>query len=163
MYGTNGSLPSPTCRGEIIVSSPSLATIDLNQDDPVNMIELDDSSENCTADDAAMELTPYPYLPTSEELADYYQLERSLGEDWSLRLACELSSDAISMDDSDHEEFECESDDSVTFFDDSNHHINKKLTVTLPEDIEVRSYTRKETFFDEAVTPIECCDIYESL
>jgi hypothetical protein len=165
MNVTNKSISSSTSlssHGEMIVHSTSLMTIDLSSDERVNMIEADDCSETCTTNDAAMELTPYPYSPTSEELADYYQLEQSLGEDWTLRLACELSYSAVSIDESDNDDFECVNDDSVTFFDDQHHHDTEHLTGTLPEDIEVRAYTRKEAFIDRTFTPIESFDKLES-
>jgi hypothetical protein len=160
---SNGSLSSSkslSSNEEMIAHSTSLATIDVSADERVNMIEADDISENCTRSASAMELTPYPYTPTSEELTDYYQLEQSLGEDWSYRLACELSCDAVSMDDDD--DWKCSNDDSVTFFDDSDHHDSANLTATLPEDIEVRAYTRRETCFDDNVTPFEPFANYES-
>ena len=165
MNVTKKSLLSSTSLSsheEMIDHSTSLATIDVSADDKVNMIEADDGSENCTTGDVtAMELTPYPYTPTSEELADYYQLEQSLGEDWSFRLACELSCDAVSMDDDDDCDFG--NDDSVTFFDDSHDRDEESMTVSLPEDIEVLTYARRETFFDESVAPIESFAKYDSI
>ena len=151
MNSTNAPFTSSTSLSS---HSASLATIDVSAEDKVNMIEVDDQSESCsTTSDCTMELTPYPYAPTSEEMADYYQLEQSLGEDWSFRLACELSCDTNSMDDED--------DDSVTFFDDSHQHDGEKMSPQLPEDIEVRTYTRRENCIEDAVNPVESFSRYE--
>ena len=153
---TDVSLSSSTLlSGEVIVvPSTSLAMTDVSPDDRVNMIEADDNSENCTTGDAAIELTPYPYSPTSEEVADYYQLEQSLGEDWSFRLACELSCDSVLMDDDD-DDFQSLNDDSVMFIDDRLYHDKENISAALPEDIEVRAYMRRETFFDETITSVD--------
>ena len=139
----NSSLPSSTSlsfREEMTVHSSSIATIDVSVEDRVNMIDLDDNSENCTVADSMMEeLTPYPYTPTSEEIADYYQLEQSLGENWSFRLACELSYETVSMDEDDDDDYKRANDDSVTFFDDSHQWYEENISAPLPEDIEVRT------------------------
>lgn len=164
MNTTNASLSSstsPSYHETMIIHTTSLATIDVSAEDNVNMIESDENTENCTTGTAAMELTPYPYTPTSEELADFYQLEQSLGEDWSFRLACELSCAAVSMDDDDDDCAYSRHDDSVTFFDE-HQHFEENLTSALPEDIEVRTYVRRENLFDDTVTPIESFSKYES-
>jgi hypothetical protein len=51
-----------------------------------------------------MELTPYPYATTSEEIEDWRQLEASLGEAWSLQVADEISCAEMSIDSDDEEE-----------------------------------------------------------
>lgn len=148
---SNAALSSyESLSSHIIINSSSLMTIDVSEEDKVNMI-LDDHSEHCTPSDSAMELTPYPYMPTPEELADYYQLEQSLGEDWSYRLACELSFDVVSMDDDDDDDA-----DSVTFLNDYHPHTEAKLPFSLLEDIEVRTHTRRDYFdADDLVTPVK--------
>jgi hypothetical protein len=84
------------------------------------------------------QIIPYPYTPTTEELTDYYQLELSLGEDWSFRLACELSSEAMSTDYSD----QSSDNDSVSFSDENMTKSDDLPTSPLLlEDIEVCAYT----------------------
>jgi hypothetical protein len=93
-----------------------------------NVIEADYQSDHSNT-----ELTPYPYATTSEEIKDYYQLEMSLGEDWSFRLARELSSCEMSIDG------DCAGsldDDSFTPF-----FAVDEETSLLPEDIEIYSFT----------------------
>lgn len=148
------SYESVSSHDDIIINSASLMTIDVSAEDKVNMIS-DDHSEHCNPFDSVMELTPYPYMPTPEELADYYQLEQSLGEDWSYRLACELSFDVVSMDDDDDSNNNDDDADSVTFL---NHpHTEATTFVSFPEDVEVRTYTRRDNYFefDDLVTPIK--------
>jgi len=63
--------------------------------------------------------TPYPaHTTTNEEIQEWNDLELSLGENWSLRLADELSSDEMSLDGS--MEFDEEYDDEASFADDSD-------------------------------------------
>jgi hypothetical protein len=160
MSNTIAAVPSFTSlssRGEMIVHSASLAKIDVSAEDRVNMIEVDDNCENCSISESVMELTPYPYTPTSEEMADYYQLEQSLGENWSFRLACELSFETVSMDEDD----DYMNDDSVTFFDDSHQQYEETMSSPLPEDIEVRTYTRRDNCGDDTVSPVESFSRYE--
>jgi hypothetical protein len=46
-----------------------------------------------------VDLTPYPYEPTNEEMEDWdHLLKDSFGENWSLHLAAELSSCEMSID-----------------------------------------------------------------
>lgn len=46
-----------------------------------------------------VDLTPYPYDPTNEELEDWdHLLKDSFGDNWSLHLAAELSSCEMSID-----------------------------------------------------------------
>lgn len=68
-------------------------------------------------------LTPYPaHATTSEEIQEWMELEQSLGENWSLRLAGELSPSEMSLnstesdDDEDGEMF----DSSYVFDDDES-------------------------------------------
>lgn len=42
------------------------------------------------SDDDSMDLAPYPFTTTYQELDDYHQLEHSLGPDWSSEVACSL-------------------------------------------------------------------------
>lgn len=69
-------------------------------------------------------LTPYPaYATTSEEIQGWKELERSLGENWSLQLAGELSPCEMSLDgtvESDEVEEEEEVPDSSYVFDDES-------------------------------------------
>ena len=84
-HSTNNSMDS-----YIQQSSPPMCQI---VNDEINVIE-SSSEQSCSNNDhhQSMELTPYPYTQTSQEINDYYQLEQSMGEDWSFQLACELSS-----------------------------------------------------------------------
>ena len=67
--------------------------------------ENDDDADACSLD---MDfLTPYPaYTKTSEEIQEFKELELSLGENWSLHLAGELSSCDMSVDETIETEFE---------------------------------------------------------
>lgn len=57
----------------------------------------DDDNDDCSLDTDV--LTPYPaYTKTSEEIRERNELELSLGENWSLQLAGELSSCDMSVD-----------------------------------------------------------------
>jgi hypothetical protein len=104
MSATNDSVAISHIPGDgITVPSTALGTHTVNTEGKVNLIESDDKSQHFITSNVEMELIPYPYVPSSEEMSDYYQLEQSLGEDWSLRLACELSLDEISIDDNDGE------------------------------------------------------------
>jgi hypothetical protein len=143
-------------------AAASPGTTDAETNDDVNMIELDDNSENCAVNvsDTALELTPYPYTPTSEEMMDYYQLEESLGEDWSFRVACGLTASAVSMDEDDDDFDTGSMNDSVSFFEDAIPS-NEKLSLSLPEDIEIRTYTRTSNFHDVAELSSETFSKYE--
>lgn len=104
--------PKESCAVASRDMSPSVQ-ISANVFHPISTEEIDSKESNegtyisfpssCfsshTADtEVEMEFTPYPYTTTIEELKDWQQLEFSFGEDWSLRLACELSSSEDSID-----------------------------------------------------------------
>jgi hypothetical protein len=115
------------------------------QEDEFNRIEVDSSDESSSA----MELTPYPYFPTSEEIKDFHHLELFLGEDWSFRLACELSSGEMTVDGDD-----CGSAcDSVSSYGDDSCELDSLLL--LPEDIEICSHNHRGNFFDNVDIPVE--------
>jgi len=83
-------------------------------------------------------LTPYPaYTTTSEEIQGWKDLEQSLGGNWSLRLAgqlspCEMSLDgAINSDDD-------EDDDTVFAYDDEQFEKSTAPYFQVPEDEETR-------------------------
>jgi hypothetical protein len=149
------TMNSPTVSESSISSQSSIDSIILHRNTPstmedsgqerLNMIEPDSNVEGVST----MELTPYPYNPTSEEIKDFHHLEVSLGEDWSYRLACELSSADMSLD-GDGESL----DDSVSFYD--NNIGDSEGSQLLPEDIEICTYPQRDTFFDN----IESYDVY---
>jgi hypothetical protein len=132
MSVANDSLTSHSSFDGICVQSSSLATIDVSKEDKVNLIESDDNSQPFATTDYEMEMTPYPYVPSSEEMIDYYHLEESLGEDWSLRLACELSLNEMSMDDGES------TDESLSF---AGNDGDDKVSPRRPEDIEFSTST----------------------
>ena len=119
---------------EICTGAPQ--TLECHEEAQINRIEMD-----CHDDSQSVEeLIPYPYIQSSQELQDYHHLELSLGEDWSFRLAGELSCDDISID--------C---DSIAY--DSSFHSNDCCDFDL-EDMEVCAYNRG-SFFDNIEIPGE--------
>ena len=86
-------------------------------------------------------LTPYPaYATTNEEILGWKELERSLGEDWSLRLAGELSPCDMSLDgtvESDEEE-EDEVPDLSYVFDDERFSESSESCFQLEENEETK-------------------------
>jgi hypothetical protein len=93
--GQTSSLPSSSDSFHPI--SPERSDFQDNTDVSGSTSDLDFCFDKADVD-VEMELTPYPYTTTSEEIKDWHQLELSFGEDWSLRLACELSSSEMSID-----------------------------------------------------------------
>jgi hypothetical protein len=125
---------------DAVTSKASTAEMCTNAPRQINRIEMDSSDESTST----VELTPYPYIPTSQELKDFRHLELSLGEDWSFRLACELSASDFTIDD------DCDSAcDSVSFY--GNDSCDFESASLLSEDMEVCAYNHPGNFFFENV------------
>jgi len=97
--------------------------------------------EHEAMDDMNMEIyTPYPaHTTTNEEIQEWNDLELSLGENWSLRLADDLSSVEMSLDGC--MEFDEEYDDEASLFaDDSDQAPSTPVesSFQLLEDAEIR-------------------------
>jgi hypothetical protein len=124
-------------------------TAECQEEMEINQIEMDSSDERSST----VELTPYPYIPTSEEIKDFHHLELSLGEDWSFRLACELSAGEMTFDGDD-----CDSAcDSVSFY--GNDSCEFDSSSLLPEDIEICTFNHRGNFFDDIDIPGEAISL----
>jgi len=117
-----------------------MCTSEIPKDDHTTVTCSSSVDEQNDVDDMNMEIyTPYPaHTTTNEEIQEWNDLELSLGENWSLRLADELSCDEMSLDGN----MECdeEGDDAASFVDDSDQATSTlaESSYQLLEDDEIR-------------------------
>ena len=149
------SSTTPTAAPSSLVLSPSsyqpcgvIRTRHQNEDQRqvacASLFDGDDAhGDDCSMDMDA--LAPYPaYTKSSVEIQEFKELELSLGEDWSLRLAGELSACDMSLDGTIESEIEEEGDwGSAELEDEGDTHDRSEIHSAPIEDAEDDETRRK--------------------